>query len=731
MAISDGHTRIKARLSQAAVAVLEDEAGTKFTEDMTNDVFRPKSITVVSTTFGTPDGFVQLDIDDIEYEHHLRRAEGQPTPVEEHEGVRILLDDINKIRCADLPSANPPEFETVQAAFVSSQPTVKQQFQQPKRPQGSAADPVAVAESPPATQTNGFRAGIPSFQTQRSIPRKHLGPSLGTDGFEMEYGLNLDRPVQAASNDAPNTTVGPRSQTSAAPNTRLLGLLGGGKGQKIPPPPSPPLQQSPVAVSENAARTQISGCGVQGLDATFDIGLRLLSSAAPQSAQLPPEQTQASLRSSGRSAVPCGRRPIPTSQRKLLERKESWLPPIPGHSFPSPNIPVELLTRWNTVMRNAPKSLQTSPVKSDANEIEADDELQSDVAESSDSSDSDRAFGPSQWSPSPPPALPPDSSFENVIHRTQQDDLEVAAPRALPAKKAAVSTPLRNRLPAKPVVVTSPRDHSSGDEVAGSDGTVRSQQMQGSSAHGSPLSRVQRSRPSQERYDSQQYRTEESPFNRRPPSPQVVLDREVDEHLSRPVVQRSSSGALLTQPGSIASRRGAANNHSTTTSPPSTCRRPTANNSPPTGPRAMNVTHERDQRRQLQMETPSRAQPQDTVNRSAESSRWPNMPMTVRRPAGLRLDSSPPGRASTTPDGMIQADATPGTTQHPSTSLVPATQMSAARFRPVEETYDRRYTPRHVDRYIPSQRSPIDQHPDDRYRKVRRDHMWHSRRRDW
>ncbi|KAF2172184.1 hypothetical protein M409DRAFT_49918 [Zasmidium cellare ATCC 36951] len=795
--VSDGHTRIKARLSQDAVAVLEDEAGAKFTKDMLNDVFQPALLTVISTPLGTPDGFIQLYIDGIEYEHHLRRSEGQPSPIEENENIQILLDDIRKIRCAGLPSSDPHDFEPAgldKPAFDSPRSTISQQLHKPTRlPTKAASARDSAPKSSPASRINDNQISNWAIQTQRVMSRKKAGPNLDRDGFEVESGLNLDRPLQVASNNAPDTNAGRSALAPNAQSDHVLGLLGGRTGGKRSREESPPLHRSPVVVAESPSNVIQGDDGASRTITALGKDTPNLSSTAPPSAQPPPKQTQASLRSSGNASVPYGRRKIPVNQWNLLDRKDSWLPSMPGQSFPSPNVPIELLTKWNALMKNAPESLRMSQA-TDTAEAVPDDEVDSSGEESEDDSDSVKEFGPSQWGSSPPARaveLPPDSSFESVVRGSQQDELRVAPPRAMPtARTVASAATLRNPPPPKPAGSASREEYGSWERSARPhdptppprgprssqenlhswersarrDGPIHPPRGPRSSRedHGSwersamrddaghpsrgPRSylaefsspaRSQPTRPSQTRSQDQSSRFERRSPRRlhgddaatiydgsgsrppwslrekrpssahspqRRPSSQVMPDRTIDQSPRRSIAGRSPSGVwTTTQTGEESPRRPAVNGNAM---------------SPPTGPRAM--------------QTPSRTsipQSQLSVDRSARASPFPNVPMVGRRKSGAPPHSSPREPRADNPNGHVSRndnlnkpeESRPPTSSH--RSVTPGTQMAEPPSRPAKDAYD--------DRPVGTHEPPREQHPDERYREVRRERTWHYKRRDW
>lgn len=475
MILSDGVTKIKAQLAKDVVTLLETETEETFSSEVTGDVFQLTNFTIISTIFGPADDFVQLSVEGAEYEHHLRKLQGEPKPIEQDEDVRLLLEDITKLRC----------------------PPIKEEQTTVDRSDGRISTLV------PSTQSQYLPSGI---QSQYPASRQRaVGPSLNTEGFQVAQGLNLHRPIQAASDSLASKA------TSALTNTNsvLMGLLAPQKAPEAVPPPSlqpiigqkrareasPPEsrpRQSPMrqhkssgVVAETPAKVSdrpievLSDSDPEPEERTRSQQAQAIVPAAsnrsPPSAQPPPQVTSVkSSGSSGQSRIPYGRRKVPANQQKLLDDKSCWIPSQPGYRFPQPNVPIELLTKWNKTATPSPRKPGATQ-ESDARNLQSpglptdvpmdDDDARSSVNTSDVSNDSDDGeFSSEDWPPSSPPRrpeLPPDSSWENdnVIQGTQQDDLEVAVPRALPVRKSpsrpsgpSMQPPTRHALPPRPPV---------------------------------------------------------------------------------------------------------------------------------------------------------------------------------------------------------------------------------------------------------------------------------------
>ncbi|TKA62722.1 hypothetical protein B0A55_10069, partial [Friedmanniomyces simplex] len=119
-----------------------------------------------------------------------------------------------------------------------------------------------------------------------------------------------------------------------------------------------------------------------------------------------------------------GRQRIPDSQRRLLDRKDSWFPPLPGP--PSASIVLEKATQPGA----EPITSSSRPISIGSSEPE-----ESSVVSSEESSEEEE-FTSSQWPQSPPLAkrdmLPPDSTVGSGSTGQQ-----VVSPRKLPLRSPA------------------------------------------------------------------------------------------------------------------------------------------------------------------------------------------------------------------------------------------------------------------------------------------------------
>jgi hypothetical protein len=129
----------------------------------------------------------------------------------------------------------------------------------------------------------------------------------------------------------------------------------------------------------------------------------------------------------------CGCATVPTKQRTLLSKPESWHKPEAGLRFPEANIPIDILRELREHARMNAVEAPSSPVSDDDDEL-PDAHVENDVLDGenadTDANEEDSASHIS-WSSSPapePPArpgLPPDSSFDDG-RRTNTHDVPSA-----------------------------------------------------------------------------------------------------------------------------------------------------------------------------------------------------------------------------------------------------------------------------------------------------------------
>ncbi|EME48430.1 hypothetical protein DOTSEDRAFT_67469 [Dothistroma septosporum NZE10] len=481
--LSDGVTKVKAQLSSDIVSILETETGEAFNAEVTGDVFQLRDFVVVSTVFGPADDFVQLAVEEIEYEHHLRKLQGQPRSIEEDEDVGLLIQDIASLR-------RPSEAEEETNVNRSGERSPSHQAHR------------QTSTLVPSTQSQYLPSGIQSqYPASRKRPSE---PTLGKEGFQIAEGLNLNKPLRASSG-SPASKAPPA--VKSATTTMLLGLFeqeqareslpltsdqsktGQKRAREASPPPllitadSPARQPQPSSGIVAETPTKFNGQPDQtilDLDPGPEEQTRAEQSQAdaplpwscsPPSAQPPIQVT--SIRSSDSSSqprVPYGRREVPANQQKLLDDKSSWIPSLPGQRFPGPNVPIELLTKWNKITKPSPQNprptqdTQTSRASRPGSPVDVsmghDDKSSSISWSDSDEEGTASKQGPTSTSQRRP-ELPPDSSWDNdnVIQGTQQDDLEVAVPHALPIRKSPSKhagrphqATIRHALPPRPPV---------------------------------------------------------------------------------------------------------------------------------------------------------------------------------------------------------------------------------------------------------------------------------------
>ena len=470
--VADGNLKVKARLSAEAVATFEEELGDPITTETCGDILQLKKFTIISTPFGPADGFVQLQIDEIGYRNEvLRRTFGNPSPVEENYSIRTLIESIKLLR---VPKVSPENGGNEQV-------------------QPQAIPRLAKASVLPSSVGRSQQV----VQTQAPIKQKPRGPTLRKDGYEVASGLNLQGPVE------------PTANNSANKSSALLGLF---KQVRAPAASSANANAETELQQQQKQHVPQNTASVVNVGSSREVGLPVSATSTPKSsskalniptanratnvgdvatdnafeheppsAQPSTEVRRATADLNRASLFSYARRRVPESQRNLLDSPLSWLPSLPGKQFPHPNVPIELLTRWNAEKTAKSAAGIFEPVLSQRSAAAPSSKPASVAAASaesnSESEDSDAAsqeFTPSpsqHWrarsaavpadstinstmesevsmdessrppseSPSRPkhPDLPPSSILGSVVRATPIDgELEVATPRPLPTGRA-------------------------------------------------------------------------------------------------------------------------------------------------------------------------------------------------------------------------------------------------------------------------------------------------------
>lgn len=479
MLLSDGQTSIKARLSEDVIATLEEETEEKFSHATTNDVFRLKDFTVISTPIGPSDSLVRLTVDKIEYEHHLRKAKGEPRPVQENEHIAQLIQDIEQIRQRELAPNEEKQSSNSERTSLQQEENFMRSATTIAVPRSSL--PASRQPSQPSNDAHS-RAQLLARARQKISQSKSLGPTLAKDGIEVETGINLERPVQATSTShlsrRSNVPSSPTVDASHLPReVQRANFLS--NARKVLESTRKPMEtpRSSEVVAETPAKAKIQKTAQSSNRTAHDEAhsasqdnlepdvLTQLGSSPP-SAQPPLIPSTDALPRSSRPKVAYGRRRIPADQRKLLDDRLSWYPALPGNRFPRPNVPIALLQKWDEANLTRTKASQAKRAPSPQTEQAEDVSLSGDSMSTSDTSD-DEELSASQWPPTPPPrgpSFPPDSSMGS--RPGSSGDLEVAAPRALPVRKSPLNPargarqdlplPYKHALPTKPQVTVEP-----------------------------------------------------------------------------------------------------------------------------------------------------------------------------------------------------------------------------------------------------------------------------------
>ncbi|KAI7532819.1 hypothetical protein KC331_g13391 [Hortaea werneckii] len=505
MLLSDGNVSVKAKLSDTAVSVIEDELEEPLSTDVKGDVISINSINVVSTPYGPADGCLQLEVENLQYLYHLRKTVGTPNAIGQRQNVSTLLEEIRAIRAQQYTDGSPtvapskrprshqnsvvPQSQAAAGSVHYDTGAPEAQLDEGGSQPGSLSNSSTKTQTSPAIQSLQTQQG---FATQAKAPLKKArkGPSLGKEGYEMAGGVNLAKPMGPALGIDKNAATSPsrslRADASTTNTAQLLNLFGG--GAKAPSRPSNAEEVIEIDVEKSADGDKATAATprVERL-ATTDHEAFHDSQRSVKRRRLTAQNSE--------TGIEYARRKIPAQQQSLLERKESWFPSMPGQVFPVPNVPIELLKAWDLAARDnhAESANEASHERylesvgraapaierndhdgaTSASRHDRDDE---DLGTSS-SSSSDEEFGESQWptsQPTPkkdfsPPlkrsTLPPDSTEEsaggsykpsrspekpdNVQSRSpawsSRHGPEATAMRELPNR-----SPQKHRLPPKP-----------------------------------------------------------------------------------------------------------------------------------------------------------------------------------------------------------------------------------------------------------------------------------------
>ncbi|KAI6835493.1 hypothetical protein KC340_g5519 [Hortaea werneckii] len=451
--LSDGNVSVKAKLSDTAVSVIEDELEEPLSTDMKGDVISITSIKVVSTPYGPADGCLQLEVDNLQYLYHLRKTVGTPDAIGQRQNVSTLLEVIRTIRANQytdtLPTNAPPQHPHLRENSIvpQSQAVVGSAHNGTGAPEAQpderGSQPGNFSNSSTKTQTSPAIHSLQTqqiFATQAKAPLKksRKGPSLGEEGYEMAGGVNLAKPLGPALGIDKNATPSPprsiRTESSKTDTAQLLNLFG--SGPKAPSRASNPKELMEIDVESSAGGDQVTAATprVERLNTTDHEALH--------GSQRSVKRRRLSAQDSD-TRIEYARRRIPAQQQNLLDRKESWFPSAPGQVFPVPNVPIELLKAWDLAARDthaqsdeASHEENSGNVGRVASTVDRNDHDGAGPAsyhnrdgedlDISSSSGSNEEFSESQWPASQPtstkdissspkrPALPPDSTGEST-----------------------------------------------------------------------------------------------------------------------------------------------------------------------------------------------------------------------------------------------------------------------------------------------------------------------------
>nr|POE77772.1 hypothetical protein CFP56_09415 [Quercus suber] len=492
--VSDGVTQMRAFLNDYTVTVLEEEMGSSLAPGMQGDLLIIREMTIISTPWGSEDGYIQINIDEIEYAGHLRKAIGQPRPIEQRPDIESLIIEIGDFRrkqnASDDTSPGKPSpgrtrlSDTATPASQGWVPNVtNNRFaeQSLKRPRSRSASPIALTQ----VQRQGQVA-------TQNIVRGKMQPitaSLGIDGFEIDSGLNLSGPRQS-------TVASILSSTSSPKKAHLFSLLKNVTGTKSDKE-EPKVKPATASWSGSASNTNVQGSSGQNdqtppesnvcrsppspnmtIDKTSTQIVLLTENHNIQShgekpierskghVKILPSQTafEVADRSTtyegqfapGTLSSDCGKDDEPDNvsreQESLLEDPSCWIPSYVGQQLPVPNIPVSFIRQWQ-VLRGAEK-VSTRPDFDSSGSSET-----SSGTDSNDTFSADESITKDQWPSSPVrDVLPPDSTLEQKSNDI--NDGSAVGQHVVLDAIAVEPLPMRQRTP--------PSSSEIGGSVAGS-----------------------------------------------------------------------------------------------------------------------------------------------------------------------------------------------------------------------------------------------------------------------
>ena len=289
IAVGDGTTKIRAQLSADALLQLQTGIGESLTLDVTGDVFRVSRANIICTPYGLVDNHIRLEIQALEYLHHLRKMPVGQTAITERPTIVAALKEISSFR--------------------------QQRFSQFAVDDDGNTDPQWPASSPLASND----VSLPIHDLRRGDRHEY---SFATPQPKVTTSLNLDRP-----------TAADLRETRAYHNVGdLHNLLTSRK-----------TEHNENASTSNLARPRQSAKWESKHSKSLEV-----STTSDKS--MPPIMIgrilQGRVHKSSRNSR--GELLVDADQQVLLDQQSSWRPSLPGMVFPRPNVPVKLLESWNT-----------------------------------------------------------------------------------------------------------------------------------------------------------------------------------------------------------------------------------------------------------------------------------------------------------------------------------------------------------------------------------------------
>ncbi|KAK4983517.1 hypothetical protein LTR66_008802 [Elasticomyces elasticus] len=434
--ISDGYTSATATLSAGAVKEFVKLRKRRITENTEGGLLNVQSFEIAATPYGSRDKRVSLRITEFDYQGASGNGQiGHPQLVSAREKIKHTLRALDRIRQDETGNTALNVGKDREASLADQLPTWKNIGGVPKM--SNSRDDGNNGDSAPSQVALATQA-LPV----RTTPRNRKQKSRIYDDIEVLQGVNLARPVKAGHLMSPEMRGNTPKAIGSNATDVLLGLLR--------------RETNKTAIVKDAVmqRGQAITSDVDGLYTDKLLNVRQIVEddssgpeplkaveAAYQDSNMDTEEVRTggndsvtdpnsashAVRRDARSGRPLTSAKlgqdklnwltmdrirhvaveVSDDQRRVLDKKFSWIPDVPGYPFPPGNIPQELLGTFSkAAVREASCVVEAADAGAEKALSEAEDEDEESV------SSSESEVGSEDWPPSSPPkpCLPPNSS---------------------------------------------------------------------------------------------------------------------------------------------------------------------------------------------------------------------------------------------------------------------------------------------------------------------------------